>query len=86
LEYQRQIHLQRLAEQEAEMQARLDQQRRYAQQREQQSHVDYRINQVKEKKNEFFFKEKKQYLFIRFHIFNHHHLSVIINIQFILLN
>jgi growth factor-regulated tyrosine kinase substrate len=46
LEYQRQIHLQRLAEQEAEMQARLDQQRRYAQQREQQNHVDYRINQI----------------------------------------
>lgn len=47
LEYQRQIHLQRLAEQEAEMQARLDQQRRYAQQREQQNQVDYhRINQM----------------------------------------
>ncbi len=40
LEYQRQLHLQRLAEQEAEMQARLDQQRRYAQQREQQNQVD----------------------------------------------
>lgn len=47
LEYQRQLHLQRLAEQEAEMQARLDQQRRYAQQREQQNQVDYhRINQM----------------------------------------
>ncbi|CAF4438964.1 unnamed protein product, partial [Adineta steineri] len=46
LEYHRQIHLQRLAEQEAEMQARLDQQRRYAQQREQQNQVDYRINQI----------------------------------------
>jgi hypothetical protein len=46
MEYQRQIHLQRLAEQEAEMQARLDQQRRFAQQREQQNHIDYRINQV----------------------------------------
>ncbi len=55
MEYQRQIHLQRLAEQEAEMQARLDQQRRYAQQREQQNHVDYRINQVKEKKKRVFF-------------------------------
>jgi growth factor-regulated tyrosine kinase substrate len=39
LEYQRQLHLQRLAEQEAEMQARLDQQRRYAQQREQQNQM-----------------------------------------------
>jgi growth factor-regulated tyrosine kinase substrate len=39
LEYQRQLHLQRLAEQEAEMQARLDQQRRYAQQREQQNQI-----------------------------------------------
>ncbi len=58
MEYQRQIHLQRLAEQEAEMQARLDQQRRYAQQREQQNHVDYRINQVKEKKTSFFLKKK----------------------------
>ena len=46
MEYQRQIHLQRLAEQEAEMQARLDQQRRYAQQREQQNQMDYRFNQV----------------------------------------
>jgi len=46
LEYQRQVHLQRLAEQEAEMQARLDQQRRYAQQREQQNQIDYRINQI----------------------------------------
>jgi len=46
LEYQRQIHLQRLGEQEAEMQARLDQQRRYAQQREQQNQVDYRLNQI----------------------------------------
>ncbi|CAF0757271.1 unnamed protein product [Rotaria sp. Silwood1] len=46
LEYQRQIHLQRLGEQEAEMQARLDQQRRYTQQREQQNQVDYRINQI----------------------------------------
>ncbi|UJR35676.1 hypothetical protein I4U23_028426 [Adineta vaga] len=46
LEYHRQIHLQRLAEQEAEMQARLDQQRRYAQQREQQNQIDYRLNQV----------------------------------------
>jgi len=43
LEYQRQIHLQRLAEQEAEMQARLDQQRLYAQQREQQNQIDYRM-------------------------------------------
>ncbi|CAF2379400.1 unnamed protein product [Rotaria sp. Silwood2] len=41
LEYQRQIHLQRLAEQEAEMQARLDQQRRYTQQREQQNQIPY---------------------------------------------
>ena len=39
LEYQRQLHLQRLAEQEAEMQTRLDQQRRYIQQREQQNQV-----------------------------------------------
>jgi hypothetical protein len=39
LEYQRQLHLQRLAEQEAEMQARIDQQRRYTQQREQQNQV-----------------------------------------------
>lgn len=51
MEYQRQLHLQRLAEQEAEMQARLDQQRRYAQQREQQNQVDYhRINQVNQTK------------------------------------
>jgi len=41
LEYQRQLHLQRLAEQEAEMNARLDQQRRYTQQREQQNQVPY---------------------------------------------
>ena len=47
MEYQRQMHLQRLAEQEAEMQARLNQQRLYAQQREQQNQIDYRINQVK---------------------------------------
>ncbi len=47
MEYHRQLHLQRLAEQEAEMQERLDQQRRYAQQREQQNQVDYRINQVR---------------------------------------
>lgn len=46
LEYQRQLHLQSLAEQEAEMQARLDQQRRYAQQREQQNQMDYRLNQL----------------------------------------
>jgi growth factor-regulated tyrosine kinase substrate len=39
LEYQRQLHLQRLAEQEAEMQARLEQQRRFTQQREQQNQV-----------------------------------------------
>lgn len=45
MEYQRQIHLQRLAEQEAEMQARLDQQRRYAQQREQQNQVNTHIDQ-----------------------------------------
>lgn len=45
MEYQRQIHLQRLAEQEAEMQARLDQQRRYAQQREQQNQVNDHIDQ-----------------------------------------
>ena len=42
MEYQRHVHLQRLGEQEAEMQARLDQQRRYAQQREQQNQVDCR--------------------------------------------
>lgn len=47
MEYQRQLHLQSLAEQEAEMQARLDQQRRYAQQREQQNQMDYRLNQVR---------------------------------------
>jgi growth factor-regulated tyrosine kinase substrate len=41
LEYQRQLHLQRLAQQEAEMQARLDQQRRYTQQREQQNQMPY---------------------------------------------
>ncbi|CAF3429927.1 unnamed protein product [Rotaria socialis] len=41
LEYQRQIHLQRLAEQEAEMQARLDQQRFYTQQREQKNQIPY---------------------------------------------
>jgi hypothetical protein len=46
LEYQRQLHLQRLAEQEAEMQARLDQQRRYAQQREQQNQVNDHLIQV----------------------------------------
>ncbi|CAF0867689.1 unnamed protein product [Adineta ricciae] len=46
LEYHRQLHLQRLAEQEAEMQARLDQQRRYAQQREQQNQIDYHLSQV----------------------------------------
>jgi hypothetical protein len=46
LEYQRHIHLQRLAEQEAEMQTRLDQQRHYAQQREQQNQIDYRYVQV----------------------------------------
>ena len=42
MEYQRQMHLQRLADQEAEMQARLDQQRFYTQQREQhnQVHID----------------------------------------------
>jgi hypothetical protein len=62
LEYQRQIHLQRLAEQEAEMQARLDQQRRYAQQREQQNHVDYRINQVMKKKNIFFSEKKTKFI------------------------
>lgn len=39
MEYQRQLHLQRLAEQEAEMKARLEQQRFYAQQREQQNQV-----------------------------------------------
>jgi hypothetical protein len=39
LEYQRQLHLQRLAEQEAEMKARIDQQRFYTQQREQQNQV-----------------------------------------------
>jgi hypothetical protein len=39
LEYQRQLHLQRLAEQEVEMRARLEQQRRYTQQREQQNQV-----------------------------------------------
>ena len=44
MDYQRQIHLQRLAEQEAEMQARLDQQRRYAQQREQQNQVRQQIH------------------------------------------
>jgi hypothetical protein len=38
--------LQRLAQQEAEMQARLDQQRLYTQQREQQNQIDYRLNQV----------------------------------------
>jgi hypothetical protein len=43
LEYQRQLHLQRLAEQEAEMQARLEQQRRYTQQREQQNQVIFRV-------------------------------------------
>jgi hypothetical protein len=59
LEYHRQLHLQRLAEQEVEMQTRLDQQRRYAQQREQQNQIDYRINQVEKKKKCFFF-----YLFI----------------------
>ncbi|CAF1069771.1 unnamed protein product [Rotaria sordida] len=41
LEYQRQIHLQRLTEQEAEMQARLNQQRHYVQQREQQNQIPY---------------------------------------------
>ncbi|CAF1635439.1 unnamed protein product [Adineta ricciae] len=46
LEYHRQLHLQRLVEQEAEMQARLDQQRRYAQQREQQNQIDYHLSQV----------------------------------------
>jgi len=60
LEYQRHIHLQRLAEQEAEMQARLDQQRRYAQQREQQNHVDYRINQVI--KTNIFFPSEKNFI------------------------
>ncbi len=39
MEYQRQLHLQRLAEQEAEMKARIDQQRLYTQQREQQNQV-----------------------------------------------
>ncbi|CAF0887485.1 unnamed protein product [Rotaria sp. Silwood1] len=41
LEYQRQLHLQRLTEQEAEMQARLNQQRHYIQQREQQNQIPY---------------------------------------------
>ena len=86
MEYQRHIHLQRLAEQEAEMQARLDQQRRYAQQREQQNQVDYRINQVTQK----FISRKILTFLIRFHhILKYHHrphLWVTINIQFIHLN
>ena len=41
MEYQRQLHLQRLAEQEAEMKARLEQQRRYTQQREQQNQIPF---------------------------------------------
>ncbi|CAF1093628.1 unnamed protein product [Adineta ricciae] len=41
LEYQRQLHLQRLAEQEAGMQARLEQQRRLAQQREQHNQLSF---------------------------------------------
>ncbi|UJR10288.1 hypothetical protein I4U23_014495 [Adineta vaga] len=41
LEYQRQIHLQRLAEQEAEMQARLEQQRRFTLQREHQNQMSF---------------------------------------------
>ncbi|CAF3680801.1 unnamed protein product [Rotaria socialis] len=41
LEYQRQLHLHRLTEQEAEMQARLNQQRYYIQQREQQNQLPY---------------------------------------------
>ena len=43
MEYQRQLHLQRLAEQEAEMQARLNQQRHFIQQREQQNQVIIKI-------------------------------------------
>lgn len=39
MEYQRQLHLQRLTEQEAEMQARINQQRLYTQLREQQNQV-----------------------------------------------
>jgi hypothetical protein len=75
LEYHRQLHLQRLAEQEVEMQTRLDQQRRYAQQREQQNQIDYRINQVEKKEKCFFFIYSS---FIRSHMFNHRHLSGII--------
>jgi hypothetical protein len=51
LEYQRQLHLQHLAGQEAEMQARLDQQRRYTQQREQQNQVNSFEIISKHKKN-----------------------------------